>query len=112
MVAPELKGRFTMASAAQRLNWVDMAKGLSILLVVMMHSAYGVGSDTGGTGVLHWIIGFATPFRMPEFFAISGLFLSYVIARDWKHFADRRVVHYLYFYAVWAVIHILFKVAL
>ncbi len=101
-----------MASQAQRLNWVDMAKGLSILLVVMMHSAYGVGEQTGGTGVLHWIIAFATPFRMPEFFAISGLFLSYVIMRDTKPFADRRVVHYLYFYAVWALIHIMFKVGL
>ncbi|MEO5806816.1 acyltransferase family protein [Devosia sp.] len=101
-----------MADNAQRLNWVDTAKGLSILLVVMMHSAFGVGELTGGTGVLHWIIAFATPFRMPEFFAISGLFLSLVVARDWKPYADRRVVHYLYFYAVWALIHIVFKVGL
>jgi uncharacterized membrane protein YcfT len=27
-------------------------------------------------GILHYVIGFATPFRMPEFFMISGLFLS------------------------------------
>lgn len=101
-----------MAGNAERLQWVDMAKGISILLVVMMHSAFGVGEQTGGTGVLHWIIAFATPFRMPEFFAISGLFLSMVIARNWASFADRRVVHYFYFYVVWAVIHILFKVAL
>ena len=101
-----------MSEPTHRLQWVDMAKGLSILLVVMMYSAFSTGEDTGGTGVLHWIIGFATPFRMPEFFMISGLFLSLVIARDWKRYADRRVVHYLYFYALWALIHIVFKVAL
>jgi uncharacterized membrane protein YcfT len=101
-----------MSGQNNRLEWVDVAKGLSILLVVMMHSAYGVGEATGGTGVLHWIIGWATPFRMPEFFLISGLFLSLVIARDWARYADRRVVHYLYFYALWAIIHIGFKVAL
>lgn len=101
-----------MSGNSKRLNWVDTAKGLSIILVVMMHSAYGVGQDTGGTGVLHWIIAFATPFRMPEFFLISGLFLSLVITRDWKAYADRRVVHYFYFYAIWAVIHIVFKIAL
>lgn len=99
-------------SSKQRLDWVDAAKGLSIILVVMMHSAYGVGEETGGTGVLHWIIAFATPFRMPEFFLISGLFLSMVIGRDWRHYADRRVVHYLYFYALWAVLQIAFKVGL
>src|SRR5690606_21290311 len=83
-----------------------------IILVVMMHSAYGVGEATGEAGVLHWIIGWATPFRMPEFFLISGLFLSQVIARDWLKFSDRRVVHYLYFYALWAVLQIVFKVGL
>lgn len=87
-----------------RLKWVDIAKALSITLVVMMHTAYGVGAATGETGYLHWVIGFAAPFRMPEFFLISGLFLSYVIARDWRHYADRRVVHYFYFYGLWALI--------
>ncbi len=101
-----------MSGDSTRLNWVDAAKGLSILLVVMMHSAHGVGEATGGTGVLHWIIAWATPFRMPEFFLISGLFLSMVIGRDWARYADRRVVHYLYFYALWAVLQIAFKVGL
>lgn len=101
-----------MAEAKTRLEWVDMAKGLSIFLVVIMYCAASVGEDTGQVGFLHWTIAFATPFRMPEFFLISGLFLSQVIDRPFRAFADRRVVHYLYFYALWAVIHILFKVAL
>lgn len=101
-----------MTGSAERLGWVDMAKGLSIILVVMMHSAFGVGADAGGVGYLHYVIGWATPFRMPEFFLISGLFLSQVIDRPWARFADRRVLHYAYFYAIWAAIHILFKVGL
>lgn len=101
-----------MAANGNRLGWVDMAKGLSIFLVVMMYAASSVGEDTGGVGLLHWAIAFATPFRMPEFFLISGLFLSQVIDRPWNAYADRRVVHYLYFYALWAVIHIVFKVGL
>jgi uncharacterized membrane protein YcfT len=101
-----------MSADTRRLDWVDMAKGLSIFLVVMMYAASSVGEDTGGVGVLHWAIAFATPFRMPEFFLISGLFLSQVIDRPWRTYADRRVVHYLYFYALWAVIHIVFKVGL
>lgn len=95
-----------------RLSWVDAAKGISILLVVMMYSAYSVGEDTGGIGFMHYIIAFATPFRMPEFFLISGLFLSHVIDRKWTAYADRRVLHYFYFYALWMVIHIIFKVGI
>jgi len=96
-------------SDTDRMAWVDMAKGLSIILVVMMYAAYNTGKYTGETGFLHYVIGFATPFRMPEFFLISGLFLSQVIARPWRRFADRRVVHYFYFYGVWAFIMIALK---
>jgi len=103
-----------MTAIAQkpRLSWVDAAKGISIMLVVMMYSAYSVGEDTGQVGILHYIIGFATPFRMPEFFLISGLFLNQVIDRPWERYADRRIVHYLYFYGLWAILHILFKTAI
>ncbi|MBU1314598.1 MAG: acyltransferase family protein [Alphaproteobacteria bacterium] len=101
-----------MTSGTQRLAWVDMAKGLSIFLVVIMYCAASVGEDTGQTGFLHWTIAFAMPFRMPEFFLISGLFLSQVIDRPWRAYADRRALHYFYFYALWATIHIVLKVAL
>jgi uncharacterized membrane protein YcfT len=101
-----------MSGETSRLNWVDTAKGISIILVVMMYSVFNVGSDTGEAGFWHYAIGFATPFRMPEFFLISGLFLSLVIARPWRAYADRRVLHYFYFYALWAVIHLGLKVGL
>lgn len=99
-------------SNPNRMPWVDTAKGLSIILVVMMYSAYNTGEYTGGVGFLHYVIGFATPFRMPEFFLISGLFLSQVIDRPWRRYIDRRVVHYLYFYVLWAVISIGLKIGI
>ncbi|HWA19700.1 MAG TPA: acyltransferase family protein [Devosia sp.] len=101
-----------MSGQNTRLQWVDTAKGISIILVVMMYSVFNVGQDVEGAGAFHYVMGFATPFRMPEFFLISGLFLDQVIARNWRAYADRRVVHYLYFYSVWAVIHIVVKVGI
>lgn len=95
-----------------RMPWVDMAKGLSIILVVMMYAAYNTGKYTDQVGFLHYVIGFATPFRMPEFFLISGLFLSQVISRPWGRYADRRIIHYFYFYAVWAFIMIMLKIGI
>ena len=73
-----------MSGQKSRLDWVDGAKGISIILVVMMYSVFNVGQDADGIGLFHYVIGFATPFRMPEFFLISGLFLSQVIDRDWR----------------------------
>ncbi len=79
--------------AAHRVAWVDYAKGICIVMVVMMHSTLGVGAAAGGEGFLHTVVAFAKPFRMPDFFLLSGLFLSRVIDRDWKTYLDRKVVH-------------------
>jgi uncharacterized membrane protein YcfT len=96
-------------SAASRLDWVDYAKGICIVMVVMMHSVLGVEIATGQTGFMHLLVAFAKPFRMPDFFLISGLFLSVVIDRDWRIYLDRKVVHFAYFYVLWVTIQFGFK---
>ncbi|RVU21924.1 acyltransferase family protein [Methylobacterium oryzihabitans] len=90
--------------AGGRLDWVDVAKGICIILVVMMHSTLGTGEAMGGEGFLHEVVAFAKPFRIPDFFLLSGLFVGRVVDRDWRLFADRRVVHFAYFYLLWLVI--------
>jgi uncharacterized membrane protein YcfT len=94
---------------AGRIAWVDYAKGICIVMVVMMHSTLGVGIAAGGEGFLHYLVAFAKPFRMPDFFLISGLFLSRVIDRDWRTYLDRKVVHFAYFYVLWMTIQFVFK---
>lgn len=92
-----------------RVDWVDTAKGICIIFVVMLHSVTGVEIEVGATGWMHLIVEFAKPFRMPDFFMISGLFLANVIDRDWKLYLDRKVVHFAYFYVLWVAIQFLFK---
>jgi len=69
----------------------------------------GVELAAGQTGFMHPLVVFAKPFRMPDFFLISGLFLSVVIDRDWRTFLDRKVVHFAYFYVLWVTIQFGFK---
>ncbi len=92
-----------------RIDWVDFAKGFCIVMVVMMHSTLGVEAYAGGQSWMHWVVEFAKPFRMPDFFLISGLFLARVIARDWQRYIDTKVVHFLYFYGLWMTIQFAFK---
>ena len=88
--------RFTQTGVEEgRVPWVDTAKGVCIVLVVMMHSTLGVGDVMDGEGFMHAVVAFAKPFRMPDFFLVSGLFLSRVIDRDWRSYGDKRVVHSL-----------------
>ena len=52
---------------AKRLNYLDMAKGIGIILVVAGHSGLC------GDGLLAWL----TSFHMPLFFMVSGMLLSH-----------------------------------
>jgi uncharacterized membrane protein YcfT len=99
----------TANGTSDRVDWVDYAKGICIVMVVMMHSVLGVESAAGQTGFMHAVVMFAKPFRMPDFFLISGLFLAVVIDRDWRTYLDRKVVHFAYFYVLWVTIQFGFK---
>src|SRR4051794_31335072 len=99
----------TPAGHSPRIDWVDYAKGICIVMVVMMHSVLGVEAAAGESGFMHALVAFAKPFRMPDFFLISGLFLSVVIDRDWRTYLDRKVVHFAYFYVLWVTIQFGFK---
>src|SRR4051812_25334697 len=99
----------TSAAHSPRIDWVDYAKGICIVMVVMMHSVLGVELAAGQTGYMHYLVEFAKPFRMPDFFLISGLFLARVIDRDWRTYLDRKVMHFLYFYVLWVTIQFGFK---
>ena len=103
-------GRSMHASTGgRRVDWVDYAKGLCIVLVVMMHSTLGVENVAGQDGWLHPVVAFAKPFRMPDFFMISGLFLARVVDRDWRTYLDRKVVHFVYFYLLWTAVQFAVK---
>lgn len=95
--------------SAGRLAWADIAKGWSIILVVLMHSTLGVGDDLNATGWTHSLVAYAKPFRMPDFFLVAGLFAGVAVHQSWRHFLDRRILHFVYFYMLWAPVTIIVK---
>jgi uncharacterized membrane protein YcfT len=98
-----------ISAARARLAWVDVAKGICIVLVVAMHTTLGVGITLDATGWLHKIVAYAKPFRMPDFFTIAGLFAGAAIAKPWRTFIDRKVLHFAYFLAIWLAIVLVIK---
>ena len=70
------KDTATTCRAGTRVDWVDYAKGICIIMVVMMHSTLGVEKAAGREGWMHAFVDVRSPFRMPDFFLISGLFLA------------------------------------
>ena len=93
----------------ERVDWVDVAKGICIIMVVMMHSTLGVEKAAGEPGWMGYLVEFARPFRMPDFFLIAGLFLARRIDGPWRLYLDRKVLHFVYFYVLWLTIQFAFK---
>ncbi len=96
------------ASAASptpnRLLWADVARGLCIVLVVMMHSTLGVQEAMNATGWLNPVVEFAKPFRIPAFFLVAGLFFAPMLTRSWPDLIDRRLLRLVYVLALWSLL--------
>ena len=94
---------------SERIDWVDYAKGISIVLVVMMHATLSSEEALGAAGWLHGVVEFARPFRIPAFFLIAGLFVARTIDQDWRTFLDRKILYFAYFYVLWLTIQFMFR---
>lgn len=96
-------------SAPSRIDWADYAKGLCIIAVVTMYSTVYAEGELQQQGWMHYFVDFAAPFRMPDFFLLSGLFVPRVMNRPWRTYLDTKVLHFMYFYTLWTAIKCLFE---
>jgi uncharacterized membrane protein YcfT len=90
-----------------RIDWVDYAKGICIIWVVTMYATNFVKEITHSIGWMQAVVNFGQPFRMPDFFLLSGLFVARVLDRPWRRYLDTKVVHFLYFYVLWVTLKFL-----
>lgn len=91
-------------SATGRIAWVDAARGLAIVLVVIYHAAQqAVLRDLSDPAWMTWMQ-FLRTLRMPLFFVAAGLFAAKWLRRPWGDLLRSKVAVLLWAYAVWAVI--------
>ncbi|WP_225443782.1 acyltransferase family protein [Lolliginicoccus lacisalsi] len=94
----------TTRTARQRVEWVDIAKGTSIILVVLLHAANLLISKGFAPEVWETINSYLQPIRMPLFFVASGLFAQGMIAMAWPRMLRSRIAHLMYLYTLWLVV--------
>jgi uncharacterized membrane protein YcfT len=91
-------------TSKDRHAWIDFAKGICIVAVVTLYTTTYLNAELDQPNWMNYWIQFAKPFRMPDFFLLSGLFLARVIDRPWRTYLDNKVVHYAYFLVLWTII--------
>jgi fucose 4-O-acetylase-like acetyltransferase len=89
-----------------RIDWVDYAKGLGIVLVVIGHSLRGEITSAKGSELLlaHQIDAWIYAFHMPLFFFLSGLFARSLRKKTPQAFFDSRWTILVYPYLLWSLI--------
>ncbi|ANH38077.1 Inner membrane protein YcfT [Nocardioides dokdonensis FR1436] len=96
-------------AAASRERWIDVAKGVSILLVVLHHAVVknlpmeapeALAGVVGGWDVVTTAL---KPVRMPLFFVLSGFVASRAVHRPWVQVRRRALTPY-YTYVVWLLL--------
>lgn len=95
----------------QRIAWVETARGLFILLVVLMPVTRHYGYMAAETGWLHPVASWVEPFAFPGFFFLCGLFVSRVLFKSPSLYFDRRVVRYAYLFLVWLLVQSMIEIA-
>ncbi|MBN9311274.1 acyltransferase family protein [Devosia sp.] len=95
-------------TATERVTWLDVAKGLSIVLVAMFHAhltAFSLGFGPLFTGPANIAL---QPIRMPPFFAISGVLAAHSLSRPWPELLRSKVWVFVYIFALWGFIRWVF----
>mgnify|MGYP001166117590 CR=1 FL=1 len=95
-----------MTGSKSRVRWIDIARGLGILLVVYAHAARGLvlANDLPATGwpiILDTII---YAFHMPLFFLLAGLHLERSVARGRKAFIVDKLQTIAWPYFLWSLV--------
>lgn len=95
-----------MTAPARRIAWIDIARGIGILLVVYAHAARGLvlAHDLPGEG---WTIAADTiiyAFHMPLFFLLAGLHLERSVARGRRGFIVNKLQTIAWPYFLWSLI--------
>lgn len=89
----------TSSPKRERLAWPDVAKGLSIIGVIVLHVCLDVpfGMDSGLAAVNSML----DPLRMPLFFLVSGLFAGKVLKMSFWELFSRRLWFFIVPFIIW-----------
>lgn len=87
-----------------RFVWVDTAKGIAIIFVVMFHAVTFL-RDIGLEGPWVSVSGPLESFRMPLFFFAAGLFAQRALSMRFTDLLRHRVARLVWLYLLWTTIY-------
>lgn len=95
--------------AKRRVVWVDVLKGIGILLVIFSHALTAFSRRSGDVSFLNYSgVKAIDGFFMPLFFFASGFFISHTLMRSFWVVFKTKFSRLMVPYFVWGIISVLF----
>ena len=94
---------------SERVLWLDVARGICMILVVFMHFDEMFYSKFAtwqfAANIWDTLSSAARPARIPTFFLISGILASASLDRPWAKIIEKRIAIQYYAFMLWALVH-------
>ncbi|MFI8568675.1 acyltransferase family protein [Rhodococcus sp. NPDC078407] len=90
--------------SSKRVEWVDVAKGVCIALVVVLHTVNFMVTRQQAETWWFGVNAVLEPVRMPLFFLVAGLFAAKDLDLSWKCLWRKRIATLLYLYVLWMLL--------
>ena len=84
-----------------RLDWVDTAKAISIILVVVLHVRDQFEQFSLQSAQLDFFTEVSANLRMPMFFAVAGLFASKWLIKPWRELGKGKLALLVWVFIIW-----------
>jgi len=85
-----------------RIEWLDIAKGLSIILVVVYHTLLYLNFHEMAPALYTKISNIMAPIRMPLFFSVSGFLAASAMRATWPDFLRKKIWTFVWLFGVWS----------
>lgn len=96
-------------AVSSRLQWVDRARAISIILVVLLHTRLELGFVGVESEVVDVVDMYGLTMRMPLFFAAAGLFAGKWIAGSWRDLLTRKIALLGWVFLAWQPVVFAYK---
>lgn len=105
MPAPVNRPVTAPPAAGQRMQWMDLLRGVAVILVVVLHAA-SIPMSTG-SGSREWILAnrYLEPFRMPLLMFLSGMLLPRSLAKPLPQYLWGKYAAIVWPAVVWMVLY-------